>query len=396
MFFLLFSGPPAFRIRDINASLDSVIDPVVILQASVWIIAGLWSLFQIRRGLSVRTLTIGMPVKLSFAMVALLLISIPNSAAPALSAFKVGQMFVSIIFTLIFVRLYGVGMSLCYILIGSLILCGGIAISAFFAPQLVFVKEAQHMRLRGDLIADTGIVVTFAIMLLIIRRPKVKSYLFWALLTALFILLALSLTREAWVVVLVFVCLYVGKSTRGALWRNIGYATVLALPGLFIFYILPALQDYRSTGSIWTLSDRTGLWLYLAGTTIARSPWIGLGYYSASRVFGPEYNPGLGTAHSMFVEVFAGGGLLSLIPLLVLCILLSYHSARMILTGTTRGELTCGTLFLAALAFGAMGADFGFGPVGITFWTLATAIPLLSKRSVPRRARVTPLIGYGT
>lgn len=395
LFFLLFSGPPAFRIRDVNASLEGVIDPIVVLQVSVWVIAGLWAVFEIRRASkAMRALTAAAPAKLGLAMAAILLISIPISAAPALSAFKVGQMFVCIIFTLIFVELYGVARSLRYILIGSLMLCGGIGASALIAPQLVFVKDGQHMRLRGDLIADTGIVVSFAIILLIIRGPRIKNYIFWPLLTMLLVLLGLSLTRQAWMVILAFVFLYAVKRTKGVLIRSIGYATVLALPALFIFYILPVLQDYRSTGSIWTLSDRTGLWLYLASTTIAQSPWIGLGYYSASRVFGPEYNPGLGTAHSMFIEVFAGGGLLSLVPLLVLCVLLSYRAGRMIFSGRTRGELACGTLFFAVLIFGAMGADFGFGPAGITFWTLASAIPVFSKRLASLRMKATSVIGY--
>jgi hypothetical protein len=381
LFFLLFSGPPMFRLRDPNASLEGIIDPVIVFQVSVWIIAGMWTLLEIRRASRIsHRLTLSGADKLGIAMAICLAISIPISAAPELSAFKIGQMFVCIIFTLVFVQLYGIARCLRYIFIGSLILCAGIVVSTFVAPGLVFIKETQGIRLRGDLIANTGVASAYAIMLLIIRGSKMANIIFWPMLSSLLVLLGLSLTREAWFVVLAFIVLYFVKRTRGVLMRNIGYATFLVLPALFIFYVLPSLQAYRSTASIWTLSDRTGLWLYLTGITVARSPWIGLGYYSASRVFGPEYNPGLGTAHSMFVEVFAGGGLLSLIPLLTLCILLSYQALQLILRATTRVEFACGTLFFATLAFGAMGADFGFGPVGMTFWILAAAIPILPKR----------------
>src|SRR2546429_4729771 len=58
-------------------------------------------------------------------------------------------------------------------------------------------------------------------------------------------------------------------------------------------------------------------------TTLFRS-------YSASRIYGPEYNPGLGTAHSMLLEVLAGGGVLSFALLLTLCVTLSRYAAGLL------------------------------------------------------------------
>ena len=380
LFFLLFSGPPMFRMRDPNASLEGVIDPIVVMQVSVWIIAGLWTLLEVHRCSKVQALTVSVGGKLGLGMALLLCLSVPTSEAPALSAYKIGQMLVSIVFTWLFVERYGIATSLRYIFLGSVGLCAGIAISAFVAPDLVLFQESHGLRLRGEFIADTGVVTSYAIMLLLIRSRRIAGIIFWPLLAMLVTLSALSLTREAWFVVFAFAVLFFTKRMRSAFVRNMGYVTFVVLPAFFLFYILPALQMYRSTETIWTLSDRIGLWLYLAGITLARSPWIGLGYYSASRVFGPEYNPGLGTAHSMFMEVFVGGGVLSLIPFLALCMLSLYRASLLILKGKTLVEFTCGMLFFASVAFGAMGADFGYGPMGITFWTLVAAIPLIPKQ----------------
>ncbi|MGH7870245.1 MAG: hypothetical protein ACREP9_22035, partial [Candidatus Dormibacteraceae bacterium] len=115
----------------------------------------------------------------------------------------------------------------------------------------------------------------------------------------------------------------------------------------------------------------------LVGVTMVRSPWVGLGYFSASRILGPDFNPGMGTAHSMFVEVFLGGGLISLIPLVMLCVLLSIGAFHLLKKGRTQLEFTTGVLFFVTLALGAMGADIASGQVAIAFWSLAAAIPAM-------------------
>src|SRR6202035_1798144 len=90
---------------------------------------------------------------------------------------------------------------------------------------------------------------------------------------------------------------------------------------------LPSLSQYRRPEDIANLGDRLGLWRYLSNITLTQSPWLGLGYYSASRVYGPQYNLGLGNAHSMFFEILLGGGVLSFALFLALCIMLSMYAA---------------------------------------------------------------------
>jgi len=126
------------------------------------------------------------------------------------------------------------------------------------------------------------------------------------------------------------------------------------------------------------------LWGHLAAVTLSRSPWLGLGYYSASRIYGPEYNPGLGTAHSMLLEVLAGGGVLSFALLLTLCVTLSRYAAGLLYARRDRLSFATSSLLLACFLFGFMGEEIDSGPVAIGFWYCAAVLPWLYEQ----RARV--------
>src|SRR5436309_11961367 len=108
---------------------------------------------------------------------------------------------------------------------------------------------------------------------------------------------------------------------------------------------IPSLRQYRNTETISTLGDRVRLWRYLTAVTLEQSPWFGLGYYSASRIHGPEYNPGLGTAHSMFFEVLSGGGVVSFALFLALCATLSVYAVRLLYLNKDRFSFAAGALF---------------------------------------------------
>lgn len=378
LFFLLFSGPPSLRLRDPEASLEGILDPSVLIQVSVWVIAGLWSVIQLRkewRGSS--PIAFSLPDKLGLAMIFLLGLSTFVSEAPELTAFKVGQMFVSFLFALIFVRRHGIEKCLDYIFVGSTILCVAIVVCFLVYPDLVLFSTPDGMRLRGDPIAVAGLVVTYSMILLLVKRAEISSPVFWPLFVLLCWLLAYSLTRQAWFLVLAFYALYFVMRLNSPFVKKLGFLFLVSLPFIFLFYILPALEQYRSEDSVGTLTGRTDLWVYLVGITVVRSPWVGLGYFSASRILGPDFNPGMGTAHSMFVEVFLGGGLISLIPLVVLCCLLSIGALHLLKKGRTELEFTTGILFFVTMALGAMGADIASGQVAIAFWSLAAAIPAM-------------------
>jgi O-antigen ligase len=160
---------------------------------------------------------------------------------------------------------------------------------------------------------------------------------------------------------------------------------------LYTYNRLPNLSRYRDPGSIANLDDRVGLWRHLANVTFAQSPWFGLGYYSASRIYGPEYNPGLGTAHSMFVEVLLGGGVPSLVLLGALCAVLFASAARLLWKRNDGFSFATASLFIACVLFGFMGEEIDSGPVAIGFWYSAAVLPWLCKRTrrrVPRPIQI--------
>jgi hypothetical protein len=389
-FFLLFSGPPRFRIRDGEASLRGEVDWVVMLHIAVWTLAGLWVLYQVSKHKRL-ILQFTLPQKLGLAMVFSLAISAVVSKAPLLAGFKIYQMLISLAFVHVFVKLYGRQHSLKTIFWASALLCAAVAVGAIVSPDLVWTASdfnPDPSRLRGELIATTGVVSAFAMILLLTGVRKLWRPIPASLLGLFLVLLVLSLMRTAYAVELVFLALVLLKRPKVKPLRQVAYLVCLAIPILYLYHWLPKLSQYRDPGSIADLDDRVGLWRYLAGVTFAQSPWLGLGYYSASRVYGPEYNVGLGTAHSMFMEILLGGGVLSTAFLIGLCAVLSVCAARLLLT--RRGAFSFATvaLFIACVMFGFMGEEIDSGPVAICFWYSAAVLPWLCKqaeRSVPKQ-----------
>lgn len=396
LFCLLFSGPPSLRLRSPEDSLERVLDLSAIVQIVIWVSAGIWTIFQLRKDYCERlSPTLGLPNKLGLVMILFLGLSTFESDAPFLTAFKVGQMFVCLLFAWLFVHRHGIAKCIDFIFFGSTILCVAIAISALIFPDLVLFVDEGKIRLRGDPIAVMGIVGTYSTILLIIKKKQIPRMIFWPLLVLLCVLLALSLTRQSWFLVAGFLVLYFAKQSKGA-FRKLGFLFLAVFPFIFLFYVLPELAAYRSTDSVWSLTGRTDLWVYLAGVTLARSPWMGLGYYSASRILALDFNPGMGTAHSILIEVLLGGGILALIPCLALCFILSRKALAFVLKGKTELQFTVGVLFIVTMALGLMGGDFGYGEVGITFWCLATAIPVMALEHAqtlsPARVRKLPMM----
>ena len=388
---LILSGPPRLRIRDAGASLRGEIDWVVLLHVVVWALAGLWVLLQLGKRFQAKRplLRFNGPQVLGLALIFCLSLSIRKSAAPALSAFKVYQMLVCLTFTQVFVKRFGVRISLNAMLLGNVLLCISIAICAFMAPNLVWTASdfnPDPSRLYGELIAPTGVVSVLAIILLltVIRRPL--KPLPMSLLALLFALLVLSLMRTAYIAALVFFALVFLKRPNIKPLRRFTCLLVALTAILYAYDLLPGVSHYRSPETIATLSDRIGLWRYLAAVTLNQSPWLGLGYYSASRIHGPEYNPGLGTAHSIFLEVLSGGGVLSLVMLVALTAALATSAARILILTKDRYSFAASSLFIACLLFGCLGDEIDSGPVAICFWCAAAILPGL-RSSLSKRAK---------
>jgi O-antigen ligase len=384
---LLFSGPPMFRIRNPEASLEGAVDYVVILRLLVLMGGGLWVLYQwrkrFREGRGKLPFKLRLPQTLGLVVIASLFFSVFVSTAPALSTFKVCEMLVTLSFTAVFVEIHGIEECLNKIYLASTILCLAIAVCVFVAPDLVlFPSETGASRLRGELIAPTEIVAVFALILLLARPKKPSNFRFLFSLVFFGILVAFSLSRTAYIILAIFFALYLWKLKK----KFYTYSAAAIVLILLLFDVAPDFSAYRNTEGIFTLSDRFGLWGYLAAVTLQKSPWIGLGYYSASRVYGMEYAEGLGTAHSMFFEAFVGGGILAFVALVSLSIVTSIYAIRLLYHRENQLAFTLSMMFAATLMFGSIGGDFGYGPLGITFWSLCAMLPTAHEYLRPPRS----------
>jgi O-antigen ligase len=392
LFLLVLSGPPKFRFRDPEASLRGDTDWVVILHVAVWALAGLWVLLQIGRRLNAKRplLRLSLPLILGLVMILCLTISAVVSNAPALSAFKIYQMAVALLLVQLFVECFGPASCLKTIFWGTALLCGTIAVCAFLAPDFVWVGSdfnPDPSRLRGDLIAPTGPVAAVAIILLLTGIRKTWRVIPLALLGLFLWLAVFSLMRTAYVVVLGFFVLVLVKRPNAKSLNQLAYLGGAFALTLYACHWMPHLSEYRDPETISSLSDRIGLWRHLSDVTLTQSPWFGLGYYSASRIYGPEYNPGLGTAHSMFFEILLGGGVPSFVLFTALCLILSVYAASVLYKNRDRLSLAIASLFFASLIFGSMGDVIDSGPVAIYFWYSVAVLPWLYKRSSIRATR---------
>jgi hypothetical protein len=388
LFLLLFSGPPRFRERDPLASLRGDMDAVVILHAIVLVLAGVWIFYQMRFYFQVKSKAVGfrLPQKLGMAMVAALGLSTFVSVAPLLTAFMVCKMFISLVFTMVFVERYGVDACLKKLFQASAVLCVAIPATLLVNPDLVLITtETGALRLRGDFIATTEDVALLCLVLLLAGAQKLSKIVYGLLLGLCCVLLVVSLSRSAYVILFTISLLVLLKRPRSKALRRFAYISGIAFVLALALDFASGFMQYRDPESLWTLSDRVGLWTYLSTVTLQKSPFLGLGYYAASRVYGPQYNAELGTAHSMFLETFVGGGFLAIIILLILCSVMTVYAMRVFRQDTTL-SFTVAILFVATLMFGFIGPTLDSGPVAITFWSLAAIFPLLQRASlVPAR-----------
>jgi O-antigen ligase len=137
----------------------------------------------------------------------------------------------------------------------------------------------------------------------------------------------------------------------------------------------------RDPETVFTLSGRLGLWAFLASATLTRSPWLGFGYLAGTRDLGMQYDLELGSGHSIFFDVFVGGGILSLAVFLVLVVILAVKAVKLLREKTDAISFAVGSVFLVVLLFALIGEDIDSSPFGFTFWALVTMLPLLGSRA---------------
>jgi O-antigen ligase len=389
LFFMLFSGPPSFRYRDSQASLYGEVDASIIFQLSVWLVAGLWLVFQLWKLRNNRTFWSGFSSthKISLALTLFLGISTLVSLSPWMTAAKVYQIVIEMLFCWTFLQLYGLARCLDYILWGSAFLCLVIGVLAVVAPDSVWtLAEGTLPRLRGGGIAGTNSVSAFAIILLLTNRRRISKLSLILGFTLFSVLQFLSLTRTSWIALAVILSVAAIRrpQIRGLKWvygaLTLGVIALMA-GGLAV------IGQLRDPDTIYDLSSRVGLWTYMSDAVMRESPWLGLGYAAATRVLGTEFNPELGVGHSIFVDVYVGGGILSLMVFLLLFIRLGNCSVTLLRSTKDPTVFAVCSLFLYVLIMGSVGETIDTSPFGFTFWMITSMLPPLVASARAKDAR---------
>lgn len=391
IFLLMFSGPPRFRSRDIMASFRGEIDWVVLLNLIIWMAGALFifkSLFKRKGSISIPKFNYVEGLGLLFAYT--LALTIFLSPAPYLTAFRVFQIFVMLLFAHVWVKRFGVDITLRYLLIGYILMGISIMVAAFVQPELVYVPYSNTLRLRGDYIANAGAVGAIGLVILL-SYPVLRSH--WVLLFgSLFSYILLeSRTRSAYTAFIIFLLLLLLKSPKVYSLKALKYGLVLAIPLVLIFQdpILSFL--IREELSLYTLSDRTRVWSFLANVVLKESPLLGMGFY-AERIYTLQVNPGIGTAHGSFAIVFSGGGILaSCAYVLLLLGMLSIAIKSFLRKARDPKVFTSLSVLLSVLSVGLVSEETVIAtPTGFTFYMLVSLLPEvlreISQTKMERRA----------
>src|SRR6202040_2118432 len=137
------------------------------------------------------------------------------SVAPLLTTFIVYKMFISLMFTMIFVGRYGVDACLKKVFQASAGLCVAVPVALLVNPDLVVITtETGALRLRGDYIAGTEGIALFCLVLLLAGVQKVSKTTYGLLLVLCCILLVASLSRSAYVILFLISLLVLFKRPR--------------------------------------------------------------------------------------------------------------------------------------------------------------------------------------
>lgn len=387
VFILLLSGPPQMRVRDATASLRGELDAATLIKLGVWGLGLLWLTvrlypYLVQRGAVPR---LGSPQLIAGFLFVVLGAGMLTAPGPALTAFAIYQMAVMVGFAWMFTQLFGPEAYVKYLFWGYLILAIAILAAWVFMPELV----VRRGRVRGDLIGPAGSIGALGLVLClsgVLRFRKARL----ALATGIFALvLAAAQTRTALAAFIITIPIGLWFRYPAPIKRAVPVAVVAVLVA-GLFDVLSVGQQYalREQQSLATLSDRIPLWDHLLSTMLRESPVIGLGFYSASRVLGPQYNPGLGNAHSAFVEVLVGGGLLGGALFFLLYGVLITYAVKLLIVGRD-DPLAFAVLGLFAVTFvmsTTITDGIQSGPVGFTFWSVTALLPavLYTRRHAER------------
>ena len=397
LFLVLMSGPPKFRGRDPTASLTGAIDLVVLVHLAVWTCGGLWVLARLypavlRRGI---VPAVNPAQALGALFIAALTLSAWESPGPLLTAFTLGQFAVMLSFIWVFTHRFGTSACLRHLFIGVSLLAVAIVAALVLSPELVAGDRAidtgiviGQTRVVGNNLTDVGSVAVIGLVFCLSSVPPLRAPVFWGALSLFGGLLVASRTRSAYVALLAFLVIGFTQG-RGLRVRQLIVPLVVFAFGVFVMDAMTSTTGFlvRDSESIRTMSDRIPLWQYLTSIVMREAPLTGLGYYAASRVYAPQYNPGLGNAHSVFFEVLVGGGILGAAVYLVLCGSLVWFAVRLLSLASGRPSAVAATgLLSVALLSGVTSPEaIHAGPLGFAFWSTTALLPGLLREA--NRAR---------
>jgi O-antigen ligase len=399
LFVVLMSGPPKFRGRDPTASLTGTIDVVVLMHLAVWTCGGLWVLARLyptvlRRGI---VPAINPAQALGALFIAALTLSAWESPGLLLTAFTLGQFAVMLSFVWVFTHRFGTSACLRHLFLGVSVLAVAIVASLVFSPELVAGARAidtgivlGQTRIVGNNLTDVGSVAVIGLVFCLSSVPPLRAPVFWSALSLFGGLLVASRTRSADLAVLAFLVIGLTQG-RGLRVRQLIVPLFVFAFGVFVMDAMTSTTAFlvKDPESVRTMSDRIPLWQYLTDIVMRESPLTGLGYFAATRVYAPQYNPGLGNAHSVFFEVLVGGGILGAALYLVLCGALLWLAVRLLAVagGRPSAVASAGLLAVALLSGITQIEAIHAGPLGFAFWSTTALIPgLLREASRARTA----------
>jgi O-antigen ligase len=365
-FLLLYTGPPKFRVRDFDASLLGQYDLPVLVQIGVYLLAGLFVAREILRAW--HHLPIYFPQKLAMAFLATLGLSISVSNSPALTLFKVYQFTVVFLFAGLFLDEFGLRATLKLLILGNAILCIlDVLAIPFIHEGMLEMSETGFPRLRGSAIAEAGVVGVFLCVLLL-SEAKRRS---WFLLVFAGLITFFSLARSSWGAVLAVVALI--AIFRPKIWSVRLSRIIFAVSAFALLVVGPIAltTPFRDP-----TAERGEIWAYTIGQVLDQSPWRGLGYGVASRTLVADIDPALGSAHSIFVDVFLGGGFIALAPFLVAFFIMGVDASKVLLKRNNNAEaFSCAALFVSFMVISLVGGELDWAPFGFTFFALMWMLP---------------------
>lgn len=384
LFVALLSGPPKLRARDPLQSLENVVDWAVLLNFGVWLFGALWVLARFGNDFVFNKRLPAFPasVYLGFAFVCALLLSMLTSNAPLLTLYRTVQVGIALLFCFHWIDEFGVDNALRHLFWGLVFCVSIILVVAAIDPDSVFASN----RLMGGVWGSAGSVAALGCVVAL-TYPATRAWLRWVSLVIFFAILVFSMTRAAYAAVLVPLLVAAMTNVEASAARRVFWLLVAVITMALVFEWSPGWADFllRDPESLATLSDRVPLWAYLLDELWRSSPWLGLGFF-AIRDVALAYNPGLGSAHSGYVEVLAGAGIFGLFAYgAVLFYQLGLVVRLLRHVRISRAAFAAINLLVAVMLLGVTSEDSIIAsPVSFTFWLTAAMLPILAQQKSDR------------